>query len=286
MEQTKILSIGQVVSTSLCNAGKGVIVNIHGEQKNQTVNNLAGVISSGGHAEFDIIYFSGEKLHRLPERILHCPQWQITNEIFEQNDIDALIQKAEEFERAEKMAAEKEREEFNANIEIQRKNEKYAHLTQYNKMQDNEVKIVGKNIRADLKKHFPKTKFSVRMRHYTAYYVSWTDGPTSEQIESLLNKYKTGCFDAYQDYHYSEDTPFTAVYGGIDYIFTHRTMSDEAIQQAIDYLLDKYTYGFDSAIVTLENYHNGKLSSIGKEFTSSPYGIAGEIGKVLSKMTF
>ena len=288
MEQTKILSIGQVVSTSLCNAGKGVIVNIHGEQKPKTVNNLSGVISSGGHAEFDIIYFSGEKLHRLPEHILHCPQWQITNEIFEQNDIDALIQKAEEFERAEKMAAEKEREEFNANIEIQRKNEKYAHLTQYSKNADSEVKIVGKNIRADLKKHFPKTKFSVRKQYYSSYYVSWTDGPTVDEVDSIVKKYKTSRFDCYTDYSYNESSPFNVVYGGADYVFTNRQYSDEIIALAIKTLIEKYgeSYGFDTTLMTVENYHQGKLYKIGREQIIGNDGIGGEINRVLRQTSY
>lgn len=60
-------------------------------------------------------------------------------------------------------------------VELQRNNEKYNHLTQRESKSDSEIKLVGKNIRADLKKHFPKTKFSVRMRHYTSYYISWND---------------------------------------------------------------------------------------------------------------
>lgn len=288
MEQQTLLSVGQVVFTSLYNSGEGVIVKIHGEQKPKTVSHLSGIISSGGNAEFDIIYFNGGKTNRLPESILYCPQWQIKNKIVSQETIESLIKKSEEFEQAEKAAEEKKKNEFNQGVEFQKNNNQYSHLTQITSNSDNKVKIVGKNIRAELKKHFPKTKFSVRKQHYSSYHISWTDGPTVDEVESLVKKYKTSRFDCYTDYSYNESSPFNVVYGGADYVFTHRHYSDEIIALAIKSLIDKYgeSYEFDTALMTVENYHQGILYKVGREQIIGNDGVGGEINRVLRKTSY
>lgn len=288
MEQQTLLSVGQVVYTNLYNLGKGVIVNIHGEQKPQSIKNMYNVMVTGGNAEFDIVFFNGNKSNRLPESILHSVQWRIKNETVEQETIKSLIEKAEAHEQAEKAEEERKINEFKQGVEFQKSNKEYSHLTQITSNSDKKVKIVGKNIRAELKKHFPKTKFSVRKQYYSTYHVSWSDGPTVEEVESIINKYETSRFDSYTDYHYSETSPFNVVYGGADYVFTHRDYSDEMIALAIKSLIDKYgeSYEFDTALMTVENYHQGILYKIGREQIIGNDGIGGEIGRVLRKTSY
>ncbi|HGM9948285.1 TPA: LPD29 domain-containing protein [Providencia rettgeri] len=288
MEQQTLLSVGQVVYTNLYNLGKGVIVNIHGEQKPQSIKNMYNVMVTGGNAEFDIVFFNGNKTNRLPESILHGIQWKIEDEMVEQETIKSLIEKAEAHEQAEKAEEEQKHKEFNQGVEFQKNNNQNSHLTQITSNLDNEVKIVGKNIRAELKKHFPKTKFSVRKQHHSTYHISWTDGPTVDEVESIINKYETSRFDSYTDYHYSETSPFNVVYGGADYVFTHRDYSDEIIALAIKSLIDKYgeSYEFDTALMTVENYHQGILYKIGREQIIGNDGIGGEIGRVLRKTSY
>ncbi|HFD3738255.1 TPA: LPD29 domain-containing protein [Pseudomonas aeruginosa] len=288
MEQQTLLSVGQVVYTNLYNLGKGVIVNIHGEQKPQSIKNMYNVMVTGGNAEFDIVFFNGNKTNRLPESILHGIQWKIEDEMVEQETIKSLIEKAEAHEQAEKAEEERKINEFKQGVEFQKSNKEYSHLTQITSNSDKKVKIVGKNIRAELKKHFPKTKFSVRKQYYSTYHVSWSDGPTVEEVESIINKYETSRFDSYTDYHYSETSPFNVVYGGADYVFTHRDYSDEMIALAIKSLIDKYgeSYEFDTALMTVENYHQGILYKIGREQIIGNDGIGGEIGRVLRKTSY
>lgn len=288
MEQQTLLSVGQVVYTNLYNLGKGVIVNIHGEQKPQSIKNMYNVMVTGGNAEFDIVFFNGNKSNRLPESILHSVQWRIKNETVDQETIKSLIEKAEAHEQAEKAEEERKKNEFKQGVEFQKNNTEYSHLTQITSNSDKEIRIVGKNIRAELKKHFPKTKFSVRKQYYSTYHVSWTDGPTVEEVESIINKYETSRFDSYTDYHYSETSPFNVVYGGADYVFTHRDYSDEIIALAIKSLIDKYgeSYEFDTALMTVENYHQGILYKIGREQIIGNDGIGGEIGRVLRKTSY
>lgn len=288
MEQQTLLSVGQVVHTNLYNLGKGVIVNIHGEQKPENIKNMYNVMVTGGNAEFDIVFFTGDRTNRLPENILHGVQWQIKNETVDQETIKSLIEKAEAHEQAEKAAKEQKHKEFNQGVEFQKNNNQYSHLTQITTNSDNKVKIVGKNIRAELKKHFPKTKFSVRKQHYSTYHVSWIDGPTVDEVESIINKYETSRFDSYTDYHYSDTSPFNVVYGGADYVFTHRHYSDEIKALAIKSLIEKYgeSYEFDTALMTVENYNQGKLYKIGREQIIGNDGIGGEINRVLRKTSY
>lgn len=288
MEQQTLLSVGQVVYTNLYNLGKGVIVNIHGEQKPQNIKNMYNVMVTGGNAEFDIVFFNGNKTNRLPESILHGIQWKIEDEMVEQETIKSLIEKAETHEQAEKAEEERKKNEFKQGVEFQKNNTEYSHLTQITSNSDKEVKIVGKNIRAELKKHFPKTKFSVRKQYYSSYHVSWTNGPTEDEVESIINKYETSRFDSYTDYHYSETSPFNVVYGGADYVFTYRDYSNEIIALAIKSLIEKYgeSYKFDAGLMTVENYHQGMLYKIGREKIIGNDGVGGEINRVLRKTSY
>ncbi|EJD6377592.1 MULTISPECIES: LPD29 domain-containing protein [Providencia] len=288
MEQQTLLSVGQVVYTNLYNLGKGVIVNIHGEQKPQSIKNMYNVMVTGGNAEFDIVFFNGNKSNRLPESILHSVQWRIKNETVDQETIKSLIEKAEAHEQAEKAEEERKKNEFKQGVEFQKNNTEYSHLTQITSNSDKEIKIVGKNIRAELKKHFPKTKFSVRKQYYSTYHVSWIDGPTVDEVEFIINKYETSRFDSYTDYHYSETSPFNVVYGGADYVFTHRDYSDEIIALAIKSLIEKQgeSYEFDTALMTVENYHQGMLYKIGREQIIGNDGVGGEINRVLRKTSY
>jgi len=83
-------------------------------------------------------------------------------------------------------------------------------------------------IRSDLKEKFPRVKFAVRSSSYAggdSVDVSWTDGPTYDDINSLVKKYQYGSFDGMQDlYEYTntrEDIPQSK------YVQCQRTLSDE-----------------------------------------------------------
>ncbi len=58
--------------------------------------------------------------------------------------------------------------------------------------------LAAKMIKAELKKLFPKTKFSVRSQEYTgatAVDVDWFDGPSIPVIEEIIKKYTKGDSD-------------------------------------------------------------------------------------------
>ncbi|HHE6471515.1 TPA: hypothetical protein ACPFI9_003952 [Providencia rettgeri] len=78
------------------------------------------------------------------------------------------------------------------------------------------------------------------------------------------------------------------VYGSVDYVFTNRHYSDEIIALAIKSLIKKQgeSYEFDVAIMTVENYHQGKLYKIGREQIIGNDGVGGETNRVLRKTSY
>lgn len=102
---------------------------------------------------------------------------------------------------------------------------------------------VAKLVRKDLRATFGKgVKFSVRTDKYaggSSIRVSWTDGPTENEVESLIGHYKGATFDGMtdmKDYHdtlvVGENGPEVVSYGN-DFIFTSRTLSDEGVDRII-----------------------------------------------------
>lgn len=96
----------------------------------------------------------------------------------------------------------------------------------------------AKLIRADLKKAFPETKFSVRCSNFSqgsSVDVSYTDGPTTEAVEAMAQTYGRRGFDGSDDSTYyvsGEVAKFTAegiiapTYRG--FVDVWRRFSDEA----------------------------------------------------------
>ena len=118
--------------------------------------------------------------------------------------------------------------------------------------------VAAKNIRIELKAVFPNTKFSVRSESFSmgnAVRVSWTDGPTDEEVSDIANKYEYGRFDAMQDLQYSEHTSFMDDHGGTKYLTTSRSYSASFVQVAINYIWHKYQVAADK--ITPDQFFNG-----------------------------
>lgn len=67
---------------------------------------------------------------------------------------------------------------------------------------------VAKLIRPALKKAFPAVKFSVRSRGYaggSSIDVTWTDGPTTQQVDAVTKVYEGNRFDGMDDLQYHAD---------------------------------------------------------------------------------
>jgi hypothetical protein len=73
----------------------------------------------------------------------------------------------------------------------------------------------AKQIRVELKKAFPGTKFSVRSKNYSggsSIRVEWTDGPTTKAVAAIANQYES----------IDRDASGEILSGGNTYVFTDR----------------------------------------------------------------
>lgn len=113
----------------------------------------------------------------------------------------------------------------------------YPHLTE---LQDHYDHVgCGKNIRAELKKHFPTTKFSVRYESFSggnAYRVSWDNGASVPQVDEVVKKFGTRRFDGMTDSTYYESNEFNTLYGDVDWVTTSRHITQDGVKKAASIL--------------------------------------------------
>jgi len=121
-----------------------------------------------------------------------------------------------------------------------------------------------KNIRIELKAAFPGIKFSVKSERFSmgnAIRISWTDGPTSAQVEEITSRYEAGDFDGMTDcYNYRKDHAWTDAFGSGKYITMSREYSPALVQRAIDFLWEKYQP--EVAKISTDDYFAGRAWSI------------------------
>jgi len=116
-----------------------------------------------------------------------------------------------------------------------------------------------KNIRIELKRRFPKVKFSIKSESFAggdAIRVGWTDGPTNEEVEQTTSKYSAGSFDGSQDLYNYENTIWTKAFGDAKYVTESRDYSPEAVQQTLNEIAETF---HDGEIPTAEQYKKGEL---------------------------
>jgi hypothetical protein len=128
--------------------------------------------------------------------------------------------------------------------------------------------FAAKNIRAILKRDFPCVKFSVRSS-YTSCNVNWTDGPTDDQVNDSIGHFKTGRFDSMADYSYFDESEFNKIYGGVQYLFTNRKVSEDIIKPLIFLMYGPYG-------PTFEDWKSGKPWSQMAHDTHGPNAYDGD----------
>lgn len=141
---------------------------------------------------------------------------------------------AQAIERANKFIKEREEEKNRAEEESKRAREevlkKYAAIfDQPSGKYMTDAVLVAKHIRKELSTEFPGQKFSVRKTDYSTIHVEWKDGPTREEVEQITGKHERICSrDRWNDDLWEHnDTAFTSVFGGVDYIFYYRETAPE-----------------------------------------------------------
>lgn len=122
-------------------------------------------------------------------------------------------------------------------------------------------KLAAVNIRLELRRRFPNTKFRVHRPKNGIVNIAWLDGPTVHELEDdVSRKYETGRFDGVLDIASTNVQAFNIAFGGSRYIFSQRSHSDELIKQALCSLFQRYATSFQGiALPTADDYNSGAL---------------------------
>lgn len=153
-------------------------------------------------------------------------------------DLDAPRATEEEISQAIERANQylKEEEEEKTREEEESKRAREEVIKKYGAIFDQpsgkymtDAVLVAKHIRQDLSNAFPGQKFSVRKTDYSTIHIEWKDGPTQEEVKQIAGKHERICSrdrwnDDLWDYN---DTAFTSVFGGVDYILYYRETAPE-----------------------------------------------------------
>lgn len=105
---------------------------------------------------------------------------------------------------------------------------------------DGDYTSLAKNIRIILKRNFPGKKFHVRRYSFKEITIAWIDGPSSEQVQEVLTPFKILCFDEFEERWVVTPTAWTTAFGGIQKITCKRTFTKEKIDEAIEFIGEKY----------------------------------------------
>lgn len=211
MSTIQEIAIGTRIHSILYGGREGTIVRIHGEAQPETIITFPG-LTTGGNAEYDIVWDNLARSLRIPECIIRGVQWRLLDEEpMAPETIPALIHMAEQ-EAQRKLDAEAEKKTA---MELSRQ----RLIQEHPELQEGDGNA-AKNIRIQLKREFPGFKFSVRSDHNSVR-ISWDEGPTTDQVEAITSRYKAGRFDGMSDcYEYNQDRVWP--FGSVSYIFTNR----------------------------------------------------------------
>lgn len=139
--------------------------------------------------------------------------------------------------------------------EVKELQAKYPYLIPVGKF--NSRVTAAKNIRIELARAFPGVKFYVRSDRFSggdSIDVGWTDGPTSEKVRGIIEKYQPGWFDGMTDIYNYTPSAWTTAFGQAKYVSSCRSYSDAVIESVIEQEKEKYG-AFDAP--TVEGYRNG-----------------------------
>jgi hypothetical protein len=208
---------------------------------------MGGIMVHGGSAEFDIVWENGTESRKIPETLVRTSvQWRILDELASMDEITAMRGYAILEKQRRTDEAEAKHQAFVAEVQLLREAPEYKHLTQGG--DEYSGTLAAKNMRAELKRSFPKTKFSVRKRYHGSVDVEWMDGPPTEAVKAITNKYVSADFNGMEDIENLSAGPWNQVFGGSKYISIRREYSFDAMSAAVHSVCTKF--GWETVSVT------------------------------------
>jgi len=219
------LVVNQKVHCILYGGKNGYISKIDGNQSPETCESILGGCGvTGGSANFHIKWTNGTTSD-VPEALVrNSVQWTVggvltEEEVIDYNDLH-LLAKAENNRKTNEEAKQREVDRVYLIA-------KYEDVLIRTSDQEYSPKTATKNVRKELKKAFPNTKFSIRRRNCDVIDISWEDGPTRTMVEEISSKYEDHSSDWSGDYRDYDPSVFNRLFGGAKYVFENRSMSEE-----------------------------------------------------------
>jgi hypothetical protein len=120
--------------------------------------------------------------------------------------------------------------------------------------------VAAKNIRLELKKTFPKIKFSVRSESYSggnSIDIGYFDGPTAKRIENITDKYSGGSFNGMEDIYEYAHSIWTDVFGDSKYIFVNRHIAYTTAKIIFDKLIPEIQGNLTDKTAPILTENNG-----------------------------
>lgn len=151
---------------------------------------------------------------------------------------------------------------------------------------ESSLTAAAKNIRIELKAAFPGVKFSVKSRRFSggdAIDVRWTDGPNTEQVDAIIDKYSAGSFDGMTDCYNYATSAWTIAFGDAKYVHSARDFSDKAIASAMRTIVNQY--GVGAAVCGVEDYRKGRCWGV-RLANGGDQSLADLINRVLYRRTW
>ncbi len=217
----------------------GQMVNYSGDMANASGSGaVTAVYPSSYGASYDVILLDGRKIRVEGTSFAKGigRRFELENGFVGADTVAMLIAKNASFEAIEKA---KESEAANAfAAETERLKSEYPKLL----IGGGRV-VAAKNMRTLLKAAWPKVKFSVTGSSFSggnSIRVSWTDGPTSDEVDKIVDRFSPGWFDGMTDSYNYRTSPWSELFGSAKYISTSRDYSDALVAKAIAAIVKNY----------------------------------------------
>lgn len=188
-----------------------------------------------GETFYDCVSLANFRPHRVEsfsikagtDDVWHGQHFFLTDRVLSGDELLELVEKSRATVKGDAEAKEaKEQARLKELARLRALDNGLVKLDENNK---NALVTACKNIRIELKRAFPGVKFSVKSERYSGgdnISVGWTDGPTTEQVDKIVDKYSGGSFDGMTDSYDYSDAVWIDVYGDAKYIHTSRSYSE------------------------------------------------------------
>ncbi|WP_369910581.1 LPD29 domain-containing protein [Xanthomonas hydrangeae] len=273
------IEIGQRVVCRLGNRGPGIVVRSY----DSIFHAAPSIVRVGNTVRFDVVFADGSQFKKLTEAALRNVQWDVLPQIADAVEVASAIELAQHYELSAIDAKAKDEADREATAAGLRADPTLKHLVPITDGERYDTTRAAANIRRDLKKAFPGTKFSVRTPNHNHIKIQWEDGPCTDDVDTVSKRYKLGSFDTYTDCYAYRRSAWCDVFGGAEHVHTARSSSDALITYAIEFVQSQYAHQLGSVVPTVSEYRRGCYWNVP---VASPYPLADDLNSLIRAVAY